>query len=185
MKALQRRLGITTIMVTHDQEEALTMADRIVVMNHGAVEQIGTPAEIYREPATLFVARFVGHMNLLEALADDRPGWARVGSLTLRYRAPVTARPGSPLTLGIRPEAVRVDSVVRGDTDNRLAARVTSVQFQGASTRLGLQVIGEPAARLECDLAATALAELDVKEGAEVPVVLPPDALRVFGTPAG
>jgi len=184
MKALQRRLGITTIMVTHDQEEALTMADRIVVMNHGAVEQIGTPAEIYREPATLFVARFVGHMNLLEALADDRPGWARVGSLTLRYRAPVTARPGSPLTLGIRPEAVRVDSVVRGDTDNRLAARVTSVQFQGASTRLGLQVIGEPAARLECDLAATALAELDVKEGAEVPVVLPPDALRVFGTPA-
>jgi len=75
IRQLQRRLQVTTIMVTHDQEEALTMADRIVVMNHGAVEQIGTPAEIYREPATLFVARFVGHMNLLEALADDRPGW--------------------------------------------------------------------------------------------------------------
>src|SRR6267142_2078952 len=134
VSALPPRLGITTIMVTHDQEEALTMADRIVVMNHGAVEQIGTPAEIYREPASLFVARFVGHMNLLEAVADDRPGWARVGSLTLRYRAPAAARPGSPLTLGIRPEAVRVGSVVHGDTENRLAARVSSVQFQGAST---------------------------------------------------
>jgi TOBE domain len=73
---------------------------------------------------------------------------------------------------------------VHADAENRLTVRVTSVQFQGASTRLGLQVAGEPAAMLECDLAATALAELDVKEGAEVPAALPPEALRVFGTPA-
>jgi len=66
MKALQRRLGITTIMVTHDQEEALTMADRIVVMNHGVVEQIGTPANP-TPSRRVFVARFVGHMNLLPA----------------------------------------------------------------------------------------------------------------------
>jgi len=169
--------------VTHDQEEAMSMADRIVVMNHGVVEQIGTPAEIYREPASLFVARFVGHMNLLEAVADDRSGWARAGSLTLRYRAPVTARPGSSLTLGIRPEAVRVGPVVHADAENRLTARVTSVQFQGASTRLGLAVVGAPVVTLECDLAATALAELDVKEGAEAPVSLPPEALRVLGAP--
>ena len=110
-------------------------------------------------------------------------GWARAGSLTLRYRAPVTARPGSPLTLGIRPEAVRVGPVVHADAENRLTARVTSVQFQGASTRLGLEVAGAPVVTLECDLAATALAELDVKEGAEAPVSLPPEALRVFGAP--
>ena len=179
MKALQRRLGITTIMVTHDQEEALTMADRIVVMNHGGVEQIGTPADIYTEPASLFVARFVGHMNLWPAVADAQPGRARVGALTLRHRPAPGVKPGDEVTLGIRPEEVRVGAAAR-DGDNRLTARVTSVQFQGASTRLTLAGLGEAALALECDVAATALADLGVKEGAEVPVALAPDALRAF-----
>jgi len=177
MKALQRRLGITTIMVTHDQEEALTMADRIVVMNHGVVEQIGTPAAIYSEPASLFVARFVGHMNLWPAVAADA-GRARIGPLTLRHR-PAAVPAGQPLTLGIRPEEVRVGAAVRAD-DNRLSARVTSVQFQGAFTRLTLAGVGEPALALACDVAATALADLGVKEGAEVSVQLPAEALRGF-----
>jgi len=179
MKALQRRLGITTIMVTHDQEEALTMADRIMVMNHGGVEQIGTPNEIYAEPASLFVARFVGHMNLWPAVADAQPGRARVGALTLRHRPAPGVKPGDEVTLGIRPEEVRVGAAAR-DGDNRLTARVTSVQFQGASTRLTLAGLGEAALALECDVAATALADLGVKEGAEVPVALAPDALRAF-----
>jgi iron(III) transport system ATP-binding protein len=178
MKALQRRLGITTVMVTHDQEEALTMADRIVVMNHGRVEQIGAPAAIYGEPSSLFVARFVGQMNLLAAVGDG-PGLARVGTLTLRHRP--GPRPEGPLTLGIRPEEVRLGDAARA-ADNRLTARVTSVQFQGAFTRLGLQVAGGGPA-LECDLPAGALAEQGVAEGAEVPVALPPGALRVFAGP--
>ena len=78
IRGLQRRLGVTTIMVTHDQEEALAMADRIVVMNAGRVEQVGAPAEVYRRPLTPFVARFVGHMNFLSAVASTRGGWARV-----------------------------------------------------------------------------------------------------------
>jgi iron(III) transport system ATP-binding protein len=183
IKALQRRLGITTIMVTHDQEEALTMADRIVVMNHGVVEQIGTPWDIYAEPSSLFVARFVGQMNLISAVADARPGWARVGALALRYRPGPGGPPGAPLTLGIRPEEVRLGPTTR-EPENRLAARVSAVQFQGAFTRLGLTVAGEPALRLECDLAATALADLGVKEGAEVAVALPSEALRVLAEPA-
>src|SRR5207244_8618785 len=65
IKQLQRRLRVTTIMVTHDQEEALTMADRIVVMNLGAIEQVGTPLELYREPASPFVADFIGVMNFV------------------------------------------------------------------------------------------------------------------------
>src|SRR5690606_1572529 len=70
----QRKLGVTTIMVTHDQEEALSMADRIVVMNHGVIEQVGTPTDIYRHPATLFVADFIGETNQFPAkvLAGDR-----------------------------------------------------------------------------------------------------------------
>jgi len=183
MKALQRRLGITTIMVTHDQEEALTMADRIVVMNHGVVEQIGTPADIYTEPSSLFVARFVGHMNLLPATAVQ-PGRARVGALTLRHRPAPGVGPGMAVTLGIRPEEVRVGAAAR-DLDNRLTARVTSVQFQGAFTRLGLRGLGDGGVALECDVAATALADLGVKEGAEVPVALAPDALRAFVEPPG
>ncbi|HEX6209769.1 MAG TPA: putative 2-aminoethylphosphonate ABC transporter ATP-binding protein [Methylomirabilota bacterium] len=179
IKALQRRLGITTIMVTHDQEEALTMADRIVVMNHGVVEQIGTPAEIYGEPSSLFVARFVGRMNLLPAVADTRPGWARLGALTLRHRPAPSVRPGAPVTLGIRPEEVRVGAAAR-EGENRLTARVSSVQFQGAFTRLGLRACGPGGPALECDLAATALAELKVTEGDELPVALAPDALRAF-----
>ena len=74
IRSLQQRLGITTILVTHDQEEALSMADRIVVMKEGEIEQIGTPAEVYGDPATPFVADFVGKTNLLPATraGDDR-----------------------------------------------------------------------------------------------------------------
>ncbi len=96
ISALQRRLGVTTIMVTHDQEEALAMADRIVVMNHGVIEQVGTPAEIYRAPATAFVADFVGKMNFLDG--DGRragPGRGSARSIspapTLDGFAPGTA----------------------------------------------------------------------------------------------
>ena len=69
-RSLQRRLGVTTIMVTHDQEEALSVADRIVVMNHGRIEQVGTPLQVYREPASPFVADFVGRINVVAATTD-------------------------------------------------------------------------------------------------------------------
>ena len=91
IKTLQRRLGITTIMVTHDQEEALAMADRIVVMNRGRVEQVGTPAETYGRPASAFVADFVGAMNMLDAVVAA-PG--RCGSA--RWRSPATGSAIAP-----------------------------------------------------------------------------------------
>ena len=92
IRALQQRLGVTTIMVTHDQEEALSMADRIVVMNHGRIEQVGTPREIYETPATPFVADFVGKVNVLPAVAEGG-GRFRVGGLSLRGRARRTSAP--------------------------------------------------------------------------------------------
>ena len=101
IKQLQRRLGVTTIMVTHDQEEALTMADRIVVMNHGVIEQIGTPLEVYREPASPFVADFIGMMNFIAGTVVG-PGAVRVGRLDLGCDADGFAA-GTGVTLAIRP----------------------------------------------------------------------------------
>ena len=98
------RLGVTTIMVTHDQEEALSMADRIVVMNQGAIEQVGTPLEIYREPATPFVADFVGKMNFLRRhAAGARPGQrSRASPSTARARTAWRRRRGARSTCGPR-----------------------------------------------------------------------------------
>ena len=85
IRDIQQRLGITTVVVTHDQEEALTMADRIVVMNQGAIEQVGTPQEIYRHPATAFVADFVGSVNMFEGIViEDEPDILEVLSFNLR-----------------------------------------------------------------------------------------------------
>src|SRR5438874_12842728 len=86
VRSLQQRLGVTTIMVTHDQEEALSMADTVVVMNHGRIEQVGTPQQIYREPASAFVADFVGKVNVLSAVAEGA-GRFRVGGLVLNGAA--------------------------------------------------------------------------------------------------
>jgi iron(III) transport system ATP-binding protein len=158
------------------------MADRIVVMNQGAVEQIGTPGEIYGAPASLFVARFVGHMNFIAAVADGRPGRARLGATTLRHRPGPAVAPGGRLTLGIRPEEIRIGPAADG-AENRLAARVLGIQFQGALTRLVLSAGEAGEITLECDLPAAALTELGLKEGSDVPLALTAEALRVFVEP--
>ena len=111
IKRLQDRLGITSLYVTHDQVEAMTLADRILVMNHGVAEQIGTPLEVYQRPASLFVAGFIGSppMNVLDGRIDDRgeavllPGGQR---LSLPQPRPTDA--GRPIKLGIRPEHLAV-----------------------------------------------------------------------------
>ncbi len=179
IRGLQRRLGVTTIMVTHDQEEALAMADRIVVMNAGQVEQVGGPAEVYREPRTPFVARFVGQMNFLRAVASARGGWARVGSAELRHQPGFEAAPDTAVTLAIRPEEIAVGPSAQGAA-NALTARIAGVQFLGPFTRLALAMEGDGDAILECDVAATAFAALKVGEGALVPIALAPEALRAF-----
>jgi len=104
IKALQRRLGVTSIYVTHDQVEAMTMADRIIVLNAGRIEQIGTPAEIYHRPASTFVASFMGAppMNLLDANSAG-------GRVTLGDTISVAARADDgPVTLGVRPEDIEI-----------------------------------------------------------------------------
>ena len=179
IRGLQRRLGVTTIMVTHDQEEALAMADRIVVMNAGRVEQVGPPAEVYRRPRTPFVARFVGQMNFLAAVASARRGWARVGDVELRYQPGFEGAAGDPMTLAIRPEEIAVGPAAQG-VANALEARIESVQFLGPFTRLALSLPGDGKTALECDVAATAFTALGVGDGTLVPIALVPEALRAF-----
>src|SRR5262245_48127392 len=128
IRQLQRRVGVTTIMVTHDQEEALTIADRIVVMNQGVIEQVGTPVEVYRRPASAFVADFIGVMNFLPAVVL-RPGVARFGGLELVCDLDGFAA-GTELTLAIRPEDIRVQDVT-GSEENALTAHVKAMEFLG------------------------------------------------------
>jgi len=178
IRALQRRLGVTTIMVTHDQEEALAMADRIVVMNHGVVEQVGGPVEVYTRPRSPFVARFVGQMNFLEATAGERAGWARLGAVEMRHGAVEPIAAGTRLTLAIRPEEILVGPAANG-SENRLVTRIRGIQFLGPFTRLSL-ALPDGAPALECDVAATAFAALGAAEGSELALSLRPEALRVF-----
>ena len=136
IRSIQRQLGITTVYVTHDQEEALSLSDRVVVMSEGRIEQIGPPAEIYNFPATPFVASFVGTLNLLPANVIDAPaGRIAVDGQEIRGSGP-TEGTGSA-TVALRPEAVRL-----GDAGgaNRLRGTVEDVSFLGSIVRTRVRI---------------------------------------------
>ncbi len=177
IRALQRRLGVTTIMVTHDQEEALAMADRIVVMNHGVIEQVGTPEEVYRHPATAFVADFVGTMTFFDSVVTgpDRIG---MGARSLRVAGALPA-PGTPIRIGLRPEEVRIRGVAPED-ENTLEVVVRDLEFLGAFCRAEMLAEDAPGIHFLADLSANLMRDLDVAVGAVMRVALPPGALRVF-----
>ena len=177
IRRLHQRLGITTIMVTHDQEEALTMADRIVVMNQGAIEQVGTPTEVYRKPASAFVADFVGTTNFLPGVVVG-PGHVRFGDINLACELDIHFGPGSDVTVAIRPEDVVVRNIGPA-TPNAFSARVAEIEFLGSFCRVGLAVNGgDPS--LVADFSINAVRDLAIAEGKVMPVALPPDRLRVF-----
>ncbi len=136
IREIQRELGITTIFVTHDQEEALSISDRIVVMNAGTVDQFGAPFEIYNRPATRFVATFVGTLNTLNAtVADPAAKTVKLGSNTITIPAlPATARSGDAISLTTRPEAVSLST--DGGRDIVLDGKVAEVAFLGSVIRL-------------------------------------------------
>lgn len=126
LKRIQRETGTTFVFVTHDQEEALAMSDRIGVMSHGKLEQVGTPEDIYDRPNTGFVASFIGDSNLLEAVPDG-------GQLHLQDGTPLSLRHDAPCTVMIRPEALelRADGPLRGEID--------ALTYSGAVTRMDVR----------------------------------------------
>jgi len=132
LRMLQQRLGITTIIVTHDQREAMTMSDVVVVMSNATVEQIGSPLEIYRNPANAFVADFIGTSNLIAAKVIDATDIAVCGRSFAVESVPEGLRAGDEAMLSIRPEDVHVHPAGE-DGENRLQGRVTFVRDVGAS----------------------------------------------------
>ena len=138
--SLQRALGITTIMVTHDQEEALTMADRIVVMNAGKIEQIGTPEQIYRHPCNAFVANFIGSMNILDGELLDASTVLVAGSeFSLDQPVATGVRKGK---LGFRPESIQLNTNQSTDHGLVLKGRILEKVFMGAFVRLRIALKG-------------------------------------------
>ena len=141
IRAIQRQLKITTIYVTHDQEEALSLSDRVVVMNKGRIEQIAAPFELYNAPRTTFVASFVGTLNLLQArLVDPRAGQVELAGQLIRLAKPVEDLPvNSSVTLALRPEILSLNGVY-GAGANTLSGIVQDISFLGAIVRVRAQV---------------------------------------------
>jgi len=135
IRTLQKSLGITTIYVTHDQEEALSLSDRIVVMDKGRIEQIGTPAQIYHQPANAHVAAFVGHLGVLTGVGSA-DGRFTIAGQTVTPPRPLV--PGAPARWSLRPETLVLDP--RDPKLERLSATVQSVAFLGSVLRTLVEV---------------------------------------------
>jgi spermidine/putrescine transport system ATP-binding protein len=180
LKALQERVGITFLYVTHDQEEALTMSDRLAVMNSGRIVQIGTPREVYEDPADTYVADFLGVSNLMEVEVIERgPGercQLRVGEAALSAeRAEVEGL--GPAHAVIRPERVRIEPY-GSPGGNRVPAMVERLVFLGAATQVMLRL--GPGVPLQA-LMQNDGEDAGLAQGTPVHVHLPADALRVLG----
>jgi multiple sugar transport system ATP-binding protein len=169
LRKLQRALGVTTVYVTHDQEEAMTIADRVAVFMEGRIVQVGPPRDIFARPASAVVAGFIGSppMNLLPA--EVRNGVLHVAGVELRPERPL-GRDGA-VTIGVRPAALRIAAT-------GLPARVYLVEDLGDTTIVDLDVVGQ-VIKLRTDQRPS------VREGEQVHVAMPADALHVFERDSG
>ena len=142
IRRIQRQLGITTIYVTHDQQEAMSLSDRVVVMSRGVMEQVGTPFEIYNYPRTPFVASFVGTLNQLQCtVVDAARGVLTYDGQTLMPGTSLSAPNGSKLTLMLRPEELRLGP---DGGENQLRGKIETVNFLGSTIRVTVNVGGAP-----------------------------------------
>ena len=184
IRQLQKRLGITTVMVTHDQEEALTMADRILVIEKGRLVQDGTPHDVYDRPATPFVASFIGAMNFIPDAVKVHDGLYGLGGHQVQVgmeNGSALLPPGSRVTIAIRPEDVLVGRDL--GLANIVPTTVSAMEYRGAQFRLSLVVRGgeRSGLRLDADVAAEKVRRLQIRPEMDLPVHLPLNRLRVYG----
>lgn len=180
IKALQRELGVTVVFVTHDQEEALTMADRVAVISEGRLQQLADPENLYEAPANLFVAGFVGDNNLLPVTLahNGETPQARVGEATIPLTGAAHAGDGTlpegPATLAVRPEKI---SVVPHGEAGSLAATLQEIIYSGQSVLIITELAGGQSVRVR---APTKAAVGAARIGETIGLAIPPDAARVF-----
>jgi putative spermidine/putrescine transport system ATP-binding protein len=184
IRAIQRQLGITTVYVTHDQEEALSLSDRVVVMSDGRIEQIGTPSEIYNFPSTAFVASFVGTLNLVTAgVIDAGSGRLSVEGQEVRTSKAVTDVPADRLvTLALRPEGIALGE--GGPGSNQLRGTVEDINFLGSIVRIRLRLRESVDGRPPTDIALDTFNEPHLRVpdvGSVATVSFPPEASFVLG----
>jgi putative spermidine/putrescine transport system ATP-binding protein len=136
IRELQKRLGLTTLMVTHDQEEALTMADRLVVMNDGAVRQVGTQKDLYERPSDRFVAGFVGRSTFIEGEIEAPGRFRSAGGLAIVCKEAAAG----PATLALRPERIVFTPEPQASMDNSLPGVVEFVSYLGATIDMHVRI---------------------------------------------
>ena len=179
IRSIQRQLGITTIYVTHDQEEAMSLSDRIVVMSAGRVEQVGTPFEIYNFPHTPFVGSFVGTLNVLQAkVIDAASGRLDVDGQEIRAAKPIAdGQTGQPVSIALRPEIISMNGASNGG--NHLRVTVEDVMFLGSIVRVRVR-LGEHFVHF--DMFNNPHLSLP-QHGQQVMLSFPPEACLILGEP--
>ena len=176
IRSLQRELGVTTIMVTHDQEEALSMADRIVVMNQGVIEQVGSPLEVYRDPTSAFVADFVGKINVLDGRLHPGRRLEIGGS---RFDCKHDTDAAREVKVYLRPEDVLARPIAPGDS-NVFSGAIDKIEFLGSYclVRVSSPEIGRQPVTVYLSL--NYLAEQGLELGSNLPLRLMPERMRFF-----
>jgi iron(III) transport system ATP-binding protein len=177
---LQKRLGVTTVMVTHDQEEALTMSDRVVVMDKGVIAQVGTPRVVYQSPKTPFVANFIGSTNLLtgEVVSSNQ---VRCGNILLEAKLE-DIEVNSQIAIAIRPEAIQLldDSEQNDNLPNVLCAEIEGIEFLGSVYHLTLRPDGNAKASVTIELSIHKARQIDLNLGTVLKIQLPAEELQIF-----
>ena len=184
LAVLHQRLGKTTVYVTHDQVEAMTLASRIVIFDKGQIQQVGTPTEVFNHPANVFVAGFIGvpSMNMFEVTCVQEAGQLRLQGLGIDWQAPgwlahANASAGQKLTVGLRPQALQLDSQL----PNRMTLQVQVVEYLGTESQLAGSVQGQTGQRLSAMVPGDAKSSL----GTDVSLGFSSEALHVFDTHSG
>ena len=176
IRSLQRKLGVTTIMVTHDQEEALSVADRIVVMNQGVIEQVGTPMQVYRDPATPFVADFVGKINVLSG--QLHPGrQLHIGQG--RFACEIDTESARDVKVYLRPEDVLARPIAPGDS-NVFHGDIDKIEFLGSYCHVSVRAAEIGPLPVTVYLSLNFLAEQGLEVGSRLPLRLLPERMRFF-----
>src|SRR4051812_4870817 len=179
IRRIQLELGITTLYVTHDQEEALAVSDHVAVMYGGVIEQMGTPTEMYTAPATPFVAEFIGTMNRLEAtVIDGGSGEVEHSGMKLRVDAAKGRRNGERVLVLIRPESLELEAATNGGAPNSFAGEVLTQTFLGPVTRVKVSGSGTT---LIADMSTARAAALPV--GAKVVAKIPSEGAKLISLP--